>query len=112
MCICLFYSQYNTIYLWSDSKVVISWITSDRDVKDVYIANRVAEIKILVNQYHVSIMYLLPRSSNYKSKLWQYKASWCFLVSKSPKAGKKGGKQSQWEAHLAPSWREALQHVT
>ena len=43
--------------MWSDSKVAISWITSDRDVKDVYIANRVAEVKTLVNQYHVNIMY-------------------------------------------------------
>ena len=33
--------KFDTIYLWSDSKVAISWITSDRDVKDVYIANRV-----------------------------------------------------------------------
>ena len=27
--------QYKIIYLWSDSKVAISWITSDRDIKDV-----------------------------------------------------------------------------
>ena len=44
--------KFDTIYLWSDSKVAISWITSDRDVKDVYIANRVAEVKTLV----ISIM--------------------------------------------------------
>ena len=31
--------KYETIYLWSDSKVVISWITSDKDIKDVYVAN-------------------------------------------------------------------------
>ena len=36
--------KFDTVYLWSDSKVVISWITSDRDIKDVYIANRVAEV--------------------------------------------------------------------
>ena len=41
--------KFDTIYLWFDSKVAIPWITSDRDVKDVYIANRVAEIKTLVN---------------------------------------------------------------
>ena len=50
--------KFDTIYLWSDSKVAISWITGGRDVKDVYIANRVAEIKTLVNQYHVNIMYV------------------------------------------------------
>ena len=27
--------KFDTVYLWSDSKVVISWITSDRDIKDV-----------------------------------------------------------------------------
>ena len=27
--------QYETICLWSDSKVVIPWITSDKDIKDV-----------------------------------------------------------------------------
>ena len=34
--------KFKTIYLWSDSKVVISWITSDKDIKDVYVANRTA----------------------------------------------------------------------
>ena len=37
--------KFKTIYLWSDSKVVISWITGDRELKDVYVANRVAEVK-------------------------------------------------------------------
>ena len=39
------------------------WITSDRDVKDEYIANRVAEIKTLVSQYHVKIMHV-PTKDN------------------------------------------------
>ena len=46
--------KFDTIYLWSASKVTISWITSDRDVKDVYIANRVTEIKTLINHHHVN----------------------------------------------------------
>ena len=50
--------KFDTIYLWSDSKVTILWITSDRDVKDVYIANRVAKIKTLINHYHVNVMYV------------------------------------------------------
>ena len=50
--------KFDTIYLCSDSKVTISWITSDRDVKDVYIANRVAEIKTLINHHHVNVMYV------------------------------------------------------
>ena len=41
----------------------MSWITSDRDIKDVYIANRVAEVKTLVNQYHVTVMYV-PTKDN------------------------------------------------
>ena len=80
--------KFDTIYLWSDSKVTISWITSDRDVKDVYIANRVAEIKTLVNYYHVNIMYVptednpanhLSRgctSKQLKSSNWLHGPSW------------------------------------
>ena len=56
-------SKFDTIYLWSDSKVAISWVTSDRGVKDVYIANRVAEIKSLVNYYQVNIMYVSTKDN-------------------------------------------------
>ena len=55
--------QYKTIYLWSDSKVVISWITGDRDIKDVYVANRVAEVKTLITWHNVSVMYV-PTKDN------------------------------------------------
>ena len=55
--------QYKTIYLWSDSKVVISWITGDRDIKDVYVANRVAEVKTLVTRHSINIMYI-PTKDN------------------------------------------------
>ena len=80
--------KFDTIYLWSDSKVAISWITSDRDVKDVYIANRVAEVKTLVNQYHVNIMYVPTKdnpadhlsrgcsSKQLKSSNWLHGPSW------------------------------------
>ena len=81
--------KFETIYLWSDSKVAISWITSDRDLKeDVYIANRVAEVKTLVNQYHVNIMYVPTKdnpadhlsrgcsSKQLKSSNWLHGPSW------------------------------------
>ena len=80
--------KFDTIYHWSDSKVTISWITSDRDVKDVYIANRVAEIKTLVNHYHVNIMYVPTKdnpadhlsrrctSKQLKSSNWLHGPSW------------------------------------
>ena len=55
--------KFQAIYLWSDSKVVISWITSDRDIKDVYVANRTAEIKTLINQHQVRVMYV-PTKDN------------------------------------------------
>ena len=35
-------------FLWSDSKVVLSWINSEKDLKDVCVANRVAEIQTIV----------------------------------------------------------------
>ena len=80
--------QFKTIYLWSDSKVVISWITGDRDIKDVYVANRTAEIKTLINQHKVKVMYVPTKDNpaNYlsrgctskqlKSSNWLHGPSW------------------------------------
>ena len=80
--------KFDTVYLWSDTKVAISWITNDRDVKDVYIANRVAEVKTLVNQYHVNVMYVPTKdnpadhlsrgcsSKQLKSSNWLHSPSW------------------------------------
>ena len=80
--------KFETIYLWSDSKVAISWITSDRDIKDMYIANRVAEVKTLVNQHQVNIMYVPTKdnpadhlsrgctSKQLKSSNWLHSPSW------------------------------------
>ena len=80
--------KFETIYLWSDSKVAILWIASDHDVKDVYIANRMAEVKTLVNQYHVNIMYVPTKdnpadhlsrgcsSKQLKSSNWLHGPSW------------------------------------
>ena len=55
--------KFKTIYLWSDSKVAISWITSDCDIKDMYIANRAAEVKTLINQHQINVMYV-PTKDN------------------------------------------------
>ena len=55
--------EYKTIYFWSDSKVVISWITSDEDIKDVYVANRTAEVKTLITRYKDNVMYV-PTKDN------------------------------------------------
>ena len=55
--------KFNHVYLWSDSKVTISWITSDRDVKDIYVANRVAEVKTLVNNHNINVIYV-PTKDN------------------------------------------------
>ena len=80
--------KFQTIYLWSDSKVAISWITSDRDMKDIYVANRVAEIKTLINQHNVNVMYVLTKdnpadylsrgctSKQLKSSNWLCGPSW------------------------------------
>ena len=87
--------QYKTIYLWSDSKVVISWITGDRDIKDVYVANRVAEVKTLVTRHNINIMYVPTKdnpadylsrgctSKQLKSSNWLHGPSW-LLTGKYP----------------------------
>ena len=80
--------KFKTIYLWSDSKVAISWITSDRVIKDVYIANRVAEVKTLINQHQFNVMYVPTKdnpadylsrgctSKQLKSSNWLHGPSW------------------------------------
>ena len=80
--------KFKTIYLWSDSKVAISWITSDRDIKDVYIANRAAEVKTLINQHQINVMYVPTKdnpadylsrgctSKQLKSSNWLHGPSW------------------------------------
>ena len=55
--------HFKTIYLWSDSKVVISWITGDRELKDVYVANRVAEVKNLITRHSIQVKYV-PTKDN------------------------------------------------
>ena len=55
--------KFNNLYLWSDSKVAISWITSDTDVKDIYVANRVTEIKTLATNHNINVLYV-PMKDN------------------------------------------------
>ena len=80
--------KFKTIYLWSDSKVVISWITSDKDIKGVYVANRTAEVKTLITQHQVKVMYVPTKdnpadylsrgctSNQLKSSNWLHGPSW------------------------------------
>ena len=83
--------QCKTIYLWSDSKVVISWIAGDRDIKDVYVANRVAEVKTLITRHNVNVMYVPTKdnpadylsqgctSKQLKSSNWLHGPSWLLI---------------------------------
>ena len=87
--------KFKTIYLWSDSKVAISWITSDKDIKGVYIANRAAEVKTLITQHQVKVMYVPTKdnsadylsrgytSKQLKSSNWLHGPSW-LLTRKFP----------------------------
>ena len=76
------------LYLWTDSKVAISWVSSTKDVKDIYVANRVAEIQTIVSSLGIRIMHvptesnpadLLSRSSTtnkLKTSIWQHGPEW------------------------------------
>ena len=44
-------------YLWSDSKVALSWISSDKDLKDVYVVNQVAETKVLASALDIQLFH-------------------------------------------------------
>ena len=50
-------------FLWSDSKVTLSWINSDKELKDVYVANRVVEIQTIVISLGI-IINCIPNSDN------------------------------------------------
>ena len=76
------------LHLWTDSKVAIAWVSSNSDSKDVYVANRVAEIQTLVSSLQISIRYV-PTESNsadllsggcttnkLKSSIWQHRPDW------------------------------------
>ena len=80
--------QFKTIYLWSDSKVVISWITGDRELKDVYVANPVAEVKTILTRHSIQFKYVHTKdnpadylsrgcsSKQLKSSNWLHGPSW------------------------------------
>ena len=58
-------SQYSIskFFLWSDSKVTLSWMNSDNELKDVYVANRVVEIQTIVISLGISVNYV-PTNNN------------------------------------------------
>ena len=75
-------------YLWTDSNVAISWVSSAKDIKDVYVANCVAEIQSLSISLGIQIMHvptetnpadLLSRgstTSKLKNSIWQHGPDW------------------------------------
>ena len=81
-----------SFYLWSDSKVALSWIQSEKELTDVYAANRVAEIQILPVALGSQLLYvpttdnpadLLSRGSSIeklKSSNWLHGPKW--LITK------------------------------
>ena len=71
-----------------DSKVAIAWVTSNSDKKDVYVANRVAEIQNIITSLQISFMHV-PTESNpadllscccstnkLKTSIWQHGPDW------------------------------------
>ena len=74
--------------MWTDSKVAISWVSSTKDIRDVYVTNSVAEIQSFSISLGIQILHvptdsnpadLLSRSSTtYKleSSIWQHGPEW------------------------------------
>ena len=54
---------FTKFFLWSDSKVALSWINSNKKLKDVYVANRVAEIQTLIISLGITVNYI-PTNDN------------------------------------------------
>ena len=51
------------VYLWSDSKVALAWASSNKEMKNVFVANRVNEIKQLQNKYRINFLHV-PSEEN------------------------------------------------
>ena len=78
----------NQIYLWSDSKVALAWVSSTKEMKNVFVANRVNEIKLLQNKFSINLMHvsseenvadLLTRGCNIKTlkgSKWMVGPTW------------------------------------
>ena len=50
--------RFTELVLWTDSKVVIAWITSSKELKDVYVSNRIHEICNLIESCNIQIKYV------------------------------------------------------
>ena len=50
--------SFTKFFLWSDGKVAIFWINSNKELKDVYIANKVAEIQTLIISLGITVSYV------------------------------------------------------
>ena len=55
--------SFTKLFLWSGSKVASSWIDSDKELKDVYVANRVAEIQTLIISLGITVN-CIPTNNN------------------------------------------------
>ena len=75
---------FTKFFLWSDSKVALSWINSNKKLKDVYVANRVAEFQTLI----ITVNYI-PTNDNpadlvsrgctvnkLKTSNWMHRPAW------------------------------------
>ena len=51
------------VYLWSDSKVALAWASSNKEMKNVFVANRVNEIKQFQNKFHINFLHV-PSGEN------------------------------------------------
>ena len=51
------------VYLWSDSKVALAWASSNKEMKNVFVANRVNEIKQLQSKFHINFLHV-PSEEN------------------------------------------------
>ena len=56
------------VYLWSDSKVALTWASSTKEMKNVFVSNRVNEIKQLQNKFRINFLHV-PSEENVEDLL-------------------------------------------
>lgn len=79
---CAKYFEFESIHLWSDSQVCLSWLTSKNPHTDIFVRNRVGESRRIAEKLNIKFLYIISeenpadiitkyRPGALESKLWR-----------------------------------------
>ena len=60
---CAQYFEFESIHLWSDSQVCLSWLTSKTSHTDIFVRNRVNESKRIAEKLNIKFLYIISEEN-------------------------------------------------